>query len=120
LLDEFSTIFAEPTGMPPPHSRDHCINLVPGSSPVAVRHYRYPVSHKDELERQCSTMLAQGLIQRSTSAFSSPVLLVKKVDGTWWFCVDYIALNAITIKDAYPIPVVDELHGAHYLTKLDL
>jgi hypothetical protein len=45
LLDEFSTIFAEPTGMPPPHSRDHCINLVPGSSPVAVRHYRYPTSH---------------------------------------------------------------------------
>jgi hypothetical protein len=65
-------------------------------------------------------MLAQGLIQRSTSAFSSPVLLVKKADGTWWFCVDYIALNAITIKDAYPIPVVDELHGTRYLTKLDL
>ena len=86
--------------------------------------YRYHASHKDELERQCTTMLEQGLIQRSTSAFSSPVLLVKKADGTWRFCVDYRALNAITVKDAYPIPVVDELldelNGARFFTKLDL
>ena len=93
-------------------------------APVAVRPYRYPTSHKDELERQCTTMIEQGLIQRSTSAFSSPVLLVKKADGTWRFCVDYRALNAITVKDAYPIPVVDELldelNGARFFTKLDL
>ena len=62
MLDEFSSVFAEPTGMLPPRSWDHCINLVPGSSPVAVHPYRYPASHKDELERQCSTMLAQWLI----------------------------------------------------------
>ena len=64
---------------------------------MAAKPYRYPASHKDELERQCSTMLAQGLIQRSNLAFSSPVLLVKKADGTWRLCVDYRALNAITV-----------------------
>jgi len=120
ILEEFATVFTEPSSMPPARSRDHAINLLPGSAPVAVRPYHYPVAHKDELERQCTAMLAQGIIRRSSSAFSSPVLLVMKPDGTWRFCVDYRALNAITIKDAFPIPVVDELRRARFFTKLDL
>ena len=124
ILEEFAVVFTEPSGMSPARSRDHAINLLPGSAQVAVRPYRYPAAHKDELERQCTAMLAQGIIRRSSSAFSSPVLLVMKPDGTWRFCVDYRALNAITVKDAFPIPVIDELldelRRDRFFTKLDL
>jgi hypothetical protein len=79
---------------------------------------------KEELERQCVVMLTQGVIRPSSSAFSAPVLLIKKADDSWRFCVDYRALNAKTVKDKFPIPIVeellDELRGTSFFTKLDL
>jgi hypothetical protein len=71
--------------------------------------YRYPPSLKDEIEKQVQAMLAQELIQSSTSPFSSTVPLVRKKYGTWRFCVDYRYLNALTIKSVYPIPIFDQL-----------
>ena len=81
-LQEFSNLFAEPTGLPPQRHLDHRIHLAPDTAPIAVRPYRYPQLLKDEMKRQCQEMLLQGIIRPSTLAFSSPVLLVRKKDDS--------------------------------------
>jgi hypothetical protein len=101
VLDSFSDVFAEPTGLPLERGHNHHIVLKPGAGPVVVLPYTYPTTHKDELERQCSAMIKQGIVGHSDSAFSSPVLLVRKQDGSWRFCVAYRALNTLTIKDTF-------------------
>ena len=115
---------SEPSELPPRRACDHTIPLVPGASPVAIRQYRYAPKLKDEIEQQVSDMLQSGMIRPSTSPFSSPVLLVRKKDGSWRFCVDYRMLNALTIKAKFPIPVVDELldelANARWFSCLDL
>ena len=110
--------------MPPSRAFDHWIVLRDETRLVNVLPYRYAHFHKGEIERQVEEMLNQGLIRSSTSPFSSPVLLVRKKDGSWRFCTDYRALNEATVNDRFSIPTVDEmldeLHGAVVFTKLDL
>lgn len=89
MLDEFADLLASSMTLPPTRTQDHRIRLLPNATPVVVCPYRYVRLHKNELKRQCADMLQQGLIRTSDSVFSSPVLLIKKHDGSWRFCVDY-------------------------------
>lgn len=117
-------LFEEPQGLPPRQEFDHSITLLSGSRLVNLRPSRYNLEQKDEIERQIAEMLRQGIIRFSTSLFASPVLLVQKKDGTWRFCIDFRYLNAMMLKNRYPLPIIhellDELSGAAWFTRLDL
>ncbi|KAF5757863.1 putative nucleotidyltransferase, Ribonuclease H [Helianthus annuus] len=124
IVSQYSIVFTEPHQLPPYRTQTHSITLLPNSTPPNIRPYRYPFSQKTEIEKQVAQLLQAGFIKPSTSPFSSPVLLVKKKDNSWRMCVDYRALNKITVADKYPIPnideLLDELYGAKVFSKLDL
>lgn len=79
---------------------------------------------KTEIEKQIAELLQQGVLQLSASPFAAPALLVKKKDLSWRLCRDFQQLNAMTVKNKYPLPVIDELldelAGASWFTTLDL
>jgi hypothetical protein len=124
LLDEYGDVFAEPSTLPPHRALDHAITLDKDARPVNTRPYQYSPLQKDEIERQVAEMLKAGILSNSMSPFTSPVLLVKKKDGTWRFCIDYRKLNELTVKNKFPLPLVDELldelAGTKFFSKLDL
>lgn len=123
VLDSYTNVFATPTDLPPEMQYDHPISLKP-DVPFNARPYRYSPTHKDEIEKQVKQMLATGITVPSMSPYASPVLLVQKKDGSWRFCVDYRRLNELTIKNMFPMPVIDEpldeLSRASIFSKLDL
>jgi len=124
LISKFAPLFDDQISLPPSRACDHAIPLIPGARPMNIRPYRYPPALRDEIEKQVAEMLDKGLIQPSASLFSSPVLLVKKKDGSYRFCVDFCHLNALTVKSKFPVPVfdqlVDELANASWFSNLDL
>ena len=123
-LQEFSDIFVEPTTLPPSRNCDHSIPLVPDAKIVNQRSYRLPHHQKGAMEKIIAKLIQQNVIRNSCRPYSSPALLVKKKDFTWRLCNDFRKLNAQTVKNKYPIPVIedllDELHGAKIFSKIDL
>lgn len=124
LLHQFEDVFEEPKSLPPVRPCDHKITLQQGSDPVNQKAYKYGSFQKNVIEEMVQEMLKSGIIRPSHSNFASPVVLVKKKDGAWRFCVDYRKLNHLTIKDQFPIPIVEELidefQGSKVFSKLDL
>ena len=124
ILEQYKDLFEEPSGLPPVRQCDHSIPTEDSANPPNVRPYRMPHKQKNIVEELVKNMLKNSEIQQSNSPYSSPAILVMKKDKSWRLCVDYRKLNAITIKNKFPIPIIedllDELHGATIFSKLDL
>ena len=124
LVEEYNTVFQEmPPGLPPKRNIGHTINTGDHLL-VSKPSYRLNPKEKAEVERQVKDLLAKGLIRQCHSPYGSPVLFVQKKDGSLRMCVDYRALNNITVKDKYPLPRIDDLFdrlkGAQVFSSLDL
>ncbi|GJT45564.1 hypothetical protein Tco_0954279 [Tanacetum coccineum] len=108
-LYHYSDMFAIPTTLPPKRPFDHRIPLKEGIVPINSRPYIHPPTQKDAIEVMVKELLDTGVIRDSQSPFSSSAIMVKKKDGTWRMCIYYKRLNNSTIKDKFPIPVIEEL-----------
>ena len=101
----------------------HQINTGP-HAPIRQAARRLPFHKQEEASKEIDEMLFAGIIEPSNSPWSSPIVLVKKKDGSLRFCIDFRRLNDITVKDSYPLPRIDDtldmLGGANYFSTLDL
>jgi hypothetical protein len=125
VLREYSGVFPdELPGMPPDRDVEFVIELQPGTAPISMRPYRMPPKELAELKAQLQELLDKGYIRPSSSPWGCPALFVKKKDGSLRMCVDYRPLNAVTIKNKYPLPRIDvlfdQLAGAKVFSKIDL
>ena len=127
ILNDFSDVFPNDlpaNELPPQRDIDHEIELEPGALPQFRPVYKMSPEELDELKKQLQDLLDKGYIRASNSPFGAPILFLKKKDGRFRICVDYRALNKVTIKNRYPLPrieeMLDRLQGATIFSKIDL
>jgi hypothetical protein len=125
VLSEFQDVFPnELPGLPPERELDFTIELKPGVEPISKTPYRMTAPELCELQMQLKELLDLALIRPSVSPWGTPVIFVKKKDGSLRLCIDYRDLNRATVKNRYPMPRIDDLFdqmkGAAIFSKIDL
>jgi hypothetical protein len=125
VVCEYPDVFPEELpGMPLDRDVEFVIELQPGTAPISKQCYRMPPKILAKLKNQLQELLDKGYIHPSSSPWGCPALVVKKKDGSLRLCVDYRLLNAVTIKNRYPLPRIDvlfnQLAGAKVFSKIDL
>ena len=127
LLREFADVFPDklPHGIPPVRGVQHTIELKPGAKPPQARPLRHQSSKDSKvIEEYTRELIENGTLRPSVSPYGAMALIVRKKDGTARVVVDYRALNEVTVKNKYPLPLMDELfdrvYGATVFTKIDL
>jgi hypothetical protein len=125
IAHEYPDVFSDDlSGMPPDRDVEFTIELQPGTAPISRRPYKMTPKELAELKVQLNELMDKGFIRPSSSPWGCPALFVKKKDQYLRLCVDYRTLNAITIKNKYPLPRIDilfdQLAGAKVFSKIDL
>jgi hypothetical protein len=125
VVCEYADVFPdELLGMPLDWDIEFAIELQPGTTPISKRPYRMPPAELAELKKQLQELLDKGFIRPSTLPWGCSTLFVKKKDESLRLCIDYRPLNAVTIKNKYPLPRIDvlfdQLVGAKVISKIDL
>jgi hypothetical protein len=125
VVNEFPDVFPEELpGMPPDRDIEFVIELKPSTTPIYKTPYRMATPELAELKEHIKELLEIGFIRPSSSPWGAPVIFVSKKDDTQRLCVDYRALNEVTVKNKYPLPKIDDLfdqlRGACVFSKIDL
>ncbi|GKD75216.1 putative reverse transcriptase domain-containing protein [Tanacetum coccineum] len=125
IVRDFLEVFPEDLpGLPPMRQVEFQIDLVLGAAPVARTPYRLAPIELQELSTQLQELSDKGFIRPSSSPWGAPVLFVKKKDGSFRMCIDYRELNKLTVKNRYPLPIIDDLfdqlQGSRVYSKIDL
>ena len=126
VLGEFADMMPDalPKELPPRRAIDHKIELKSGARPPTKAPYKISPSKLVELRKQLNELFDVGFVQPSKAPYGAPILFQRKQDGSMRMCVNYWALNKMTIKNKYPISnaadLFDKLSKVIYFTKLDL
>jgi hypothetical protein len=125
VVNEFPDVFPEELpGMPPDRDIKFVIELKLATTPIYKTHYRMATLELADLKEHIKELLEKGFIRPSSSPWGAPVIFVLKKDGTQRLCVDYCALNEVTVKNKYPLPrfddLFDQLHGVCVFSQIDL
>ncbi|GKB96172.1 putative reverse transcriptase domain-containing protein, partial [Tanacetum coccineum] len=125
IVWEFIEVFLEDfLGLPPIRQDEFQIDLVTSAALVARAPYRLPLTELQELSTQLQEISEKGFIRPSSSPWGTPILFVKKKDGSFWMCIDYRELNKLIVKNRYPLPRIDDLfdqlQGSSIYSKINL
>jgi hypothetical protein len=119
VVSEYPDVFPDDLpGIPPNRAVEFIIELQPATAPISKRPYRMATLELAELKVQLRELLDKGYIQPSSSPWGCPALFVKKKDESLRLCVDYRPLNAVTVKNKYPLPRIDTLFDQLARTKV--
>jgi hypothetical protein len=124
IVEEYKDIFSSPIRVPMHCQFKHPIDLTPDAPLPNGPVYHRSLMENDEIKRQIQELLQKEHIKPSSSPCGSLIVLVQKKDGTWRLCIDYRALNKITVRNQYPIPriydLLNQLKGEKFFSEIEL